>query len=150
MMTDRNWHIPDPEVQPEFYADVPTKRLLAWLVDTVIILLFSALIIPFTAFTAIFFFPILVLIVGFIYRTVTIARGSATWGMRFFAIEFRTLAGARLDTSQAALHTLGLTVSFAFILLQVVSVILMLTSARGQGLSDLLLGTVAVNQRAAH
>ncbi|MEL6172701.1 MAG: RDD family protein, partial [Pseudomonadota bacterium] len=138
-MTDRNWHIPDPEVQPEFYADVPTKRLLAWLVDTVIILLFSALIIPFTAFTAIFFFPILVLIVGFIYRTVTIARGSATWGMRFFAIEFRTLAGARLDTSQAALHTLGLTVSFAFILLQVVSVILMLTSARGQGLSDLLL-----------
>ncbi|MEL6432391.1 MAG: RDD family protein, partial [Pseudomonadota bacterium] len=146
----RNWHIPDPEVQPEFYADVPTKRLLAWLVDTVIILLFSALIIPFTAFTAIFFFPILVLIVGFIYRTVTIARGSATWGMRFFAIEFRTLAGARLDTSQAALHTLGLTVSFAFILLQVVSVILMLTSARGQGLSDLLLGTVAVNQRAAH
>ncbi|MEO1381406.1 MAG: RDD family protein, partial [Pseudomonadota bacterium] len=54
------------------------------------------------------------------------------------------------DTSQAALHTLGLTVSFAFILLQVVSVILMLTSARGQGLSDLLLGTVAVNQRAAH
>ncbi|MEL6375991.1 MAG: RDD family protein [Pseudomonadota bacterium] len=149
-MTDRNWHIPDPEVQPEFYADVPTKRLLAWLVDTVIILLFSALIIPFTAFTAIFFFPILVLIVGFIYRTVTIARGSATWGMRFFAIEFRTLAGARLDTSQAALHTLGLTVSFAFILLQVVSVILMLTSARGQGLSDLLLGTVAVNQRAAH
>ena len=150
MMTDRNWHIPDPEVQPEFYADVPTKRLLAWLVDTVIILLFSALIIPFTAFTAIFFFPILVLVVGFIYRTVTIARGSATWGMRFFAIEFRTLAGARLDTSQAALHTLGLTVSFAFILLQVVSVILMLTSARGQGLSDLLLGTVAVNQRAAH
>ncbi|MEL6934124.1 MAG: RDD family protein, partial [Pseudomonadota bacterium] len=145
-----NWHIPDPEVQPEFYADVPTKRLLAWLVDTVIILLFSALIIPFTAFTAIFFFPILVLIVGFIYRTVTIASGSATWGMRFFAIEFRTLAGARLDTSQAALHTLGLTVSFAFILLQVVSVILMLTSARGQGLSDLLLGTVAVNQRAAH
>ena len=150
MMTDRNWHIPDPDVQPEFYADVPLKRLLAWLVDTVIILLFSALIIPFTAFTAIFFFPILVLVVGFIYRTVTIARGSATWGMRFFAIEFRTLAGARLDTSQAALHTLGLTVSFAFILLQVVSVILMLTSARGQGLSDLLLGTVAVNQRAAH
>lgn len=149
-MTDRNWHIPDPDVQPEFYADVPTKRLLAWLFDTVIILLFSALIIPFTAFTAIFFFPILVLVVGFIYRTVTIARGSATWGMRFFAIEFRTLAGARLDTSQAALHTLGLTVSFAFILLQVVSVILMLTSARGQGLSDLLLGTVAVNQRAAH
>ncbi|MEM9130519.1 MAG: RDD family protein [Pseudomonadota bacterium] len=149
-MTDRNWHIPDPDVQPEFYADVPLKRLLAWLVDTVIILLFSALIIPFTAFTAIFFFPILVLVVGFIYRTVTIARGSATWGMRFFAIEFRTLAGARLDTSQAALHTLGLTVSFAFILLQVVSVILMLTSARGQGLSDLLLGTVAVNQRAAH
>ncbi|MEM8775485.1 MAG: RDD family protein [Pseudomonadota bacterium] len=148
-MKERNWHIPDPDVQPEFYADVPLKRLLAWLVDTLVILGLSLVIVVFTAFTGLLVWPILLLVVGFIYRTATIANGSATPGMRLFAIEFRTLDGARLDLPLALMHTLGLTISFGFIILQVISVILMMTSARGQGLSDLVLGTIAVNRRAA-
>ena len=31
--------LPDPAVQPEFYEDVPLKRLLAWLVDSILIAL---------------------------------------------------------------------------------------------------------------
>lgn len=147
-MSDITWHIPDPERQPEFYADVPTKRLLAWLVDTVLIVVLCLLVLPFTAFTGLLFFPALLLVVGFAYRVVTIAGASATWGMRLMAIEFRGRDGARFDLGMAFLHTLGLTVSFALPLLQAVSIVLMLTTARGQGLSDHLLGSVAINRRA--
>ncbi len=147
-MTRTAWHIPDPASQPEFYADVPTKRLLAWLVDTVIVIAICLIIIPFTAFTGIFFFPLLMLVVGFAYRVVTIARGSATWGMRLLAIEFRTLQGQRFDLPLAFVHTLGYSLSCALMPLQIVSIVLMLTTARGQGLTDHVLGTVAVNRRA--
>ncbi|MEQ9675153.1 MAG: RDD family protein, partial [Roseovarius indicus] len=54
-MTDYAWHIPDPVTQPEFYADVPVKRLIAWVVDTIIVAVICLLILPFTAFTGIFF-----------------------------------------------------------------------------------------------
>ena len=147
-MTEYSWHIPDPVTQPEFYSDVPAKRLIAWVVDTILIVLICLAILPFTAFTGILFFPFLLLTVGFAYRVVTIARGSATWGMRLVALEFRTLDGRRFDLAMAVMHTLGFTVSFALPVLQVLSIILMLTTARAQGLSDHVLGTVALNRRA--
>ncbi|WP_412505007.1 RDD family protein [Roseovarius sp. SYSU LYC5161] len=147
-MTEPSWHIPDPETQPEFYSDVPMKRIVAWLVDTVLILLICLAVLPFTAFTGILFFPLLMLSVGFAYRVITIARGSATWGMRLAAIEFRTLGGERFDLAMAFWHTLGLTISFGFPVLQLISIVLMMTTARGQGLSDHVLGTVALNRRA--
>lgn len=142
-------HLPDPEMQSEFYADVPVKRLVAWLADTVVIALISLLIVPFTAFTGLFFFPLLMLMVGFIYRVITITNRSATWGMRLMAIEFRASNGERFGLGLAVVHTLGLSISFAMPLLQVVSVVMMMTTARGQGLTDLLLGTVALNRAAA-
>ncbi|WP_288939538.1 RDD family protein [uncultured Roseovarius sp.] len=147
-MTEYSWHLPDPVTQPEFYSDVPAKRLLAWVVDTVLIVLICLLIVPFTAFTGLFFFPFLLLVVGFAYRVVTIARDSATWGMRLVSLEFRKLDGQRFDLPMALLHTLGLTISFGFPILQVISIVLMLTTERGQGLSDHVLGTVALNRRA--
>ena len=143
------WALPDPDTQPEFYADVPAKRLVAFVVDTLVILVLSLLVVPFTAFTGLFFFPVLMAVIGFAYRVVTIARGSATWGMRLVAIEFRAADGRRFDLWLAFAHTLGLTISFALPLLQVASVVLMLTRPRGEGLSDLVLGTVALNRRAA-
>lgn len=147
-MTDYSWHIPDPVTQPEFYADVPVKRLIAWLVDTLIVVVICLLILPFTAFTGIFFFPFLMLVVGFAYRVATIARGSATWGMRLVAIEFRTLSGQRFDLTTAFLHTLAFTLSCAFFVVQIASIVFMLTTPRAQGLTDHLLGTVAMNRRA--
>ena len=141
--------LPDPEMQAEFYADVPMKRLVAWLADTVLIVLISLLIVPFTAFTGLFFFPLLMLMVGFVYRVITITNRSATWGMRLMAIEFRAGNGERFGLGLAVMHTLGLSVSFAMPLLQLISVVLMLTTARKQGLTDHVLGTVAVNRAAA-
>lgn len=149
-MTEYSWHIPDPDTQPEFYSDVPTKRLIAWLIDTVVIIVICLLIVPFTAFTGLLFFPVMMLVVGFAYRVVTIAQGSATWGMRLAAIEFRTRDGQMFDLQMAFLHTLGFSISCAFVVLQILSIILMLTTARAQGLTDHILGTVAINRRAAY
>jgi uncharacterized RDD family membrane protein YckC len=68
--------------------------------------------------------------------------------MRFAGIELRDLSGRRLNGQQAMLHTLGFTFSVAVPVLQVISIIMMLTTSRGQGLSDALLGTVMLNRRA--
>ncbi|MEM6375878.1 MAG: RDD family protein [Pseudomonadota bacterium] len=147
-MSLQSWHIPDPDRQPEFYADVATKRLLAWIIDTLVILAISALILALLFLVSFFIWPIVIFTVGLIYRCVTLARNSATWGMRVMAIEFRTLHGQRFGPLMAFLHSMGFTISFAFPVLQIISITLMLTSKRGQGLSDLALGTVAMNRRA--
>ena len=143
------YHAPDPETQPEFYAGVPAKRLLAWLVDTVVIALLSALVVLLTVGIGAFFWPLLYLAVGFCYRWITIAANSATWGMSFAGIELRDAQGARLDTGYAFAHTLGYSLSIATFVIQAVSVFMMLTTARGQGLTDAFLGTVMINRRAA-
>ncbi len=147
-MTDPGWHIPDPASQPEFYADVPLKRLLAWGIDTLIVLAACVLILPFTAFAGLFFFPFLLLFVGFAYRVVTIAQGAATWGMRLMAIEFRTLSGARPDAGVAVVHTGLFTLACAVAPLQLISVLMIALSERAQGLPDRILGTVVINRRA--
>jgi len=146
-MPNTHTHHPDPHYQPEFYADIPVKRLLAWVVDMIVVVILSLLVLPFTAFTGVFFFPFLLFTVGFAYRTVTLARGSATWGMWLMSMEIRDITGNRLDLQTAALHTLGYTVSLAMMPLQVVSIVLMLTTTYRQGLTDHVLGTVALNRR---
>lgn len=141
-------HLADPLTQPQFYRDVAGKRFMAWIVDTVIIGLVSLLVVPFTAFLALFFFLGLFAVVSFAYRTITLATGSATWGMRLMAIELRDASGARFDLGQAFLHTLGYTMSWAIAPLQLVSIVLMATSNRGQGLTDIVMGSAALNRRA--
>ncbi len=139
---------PDPEMQPQFYDAVPTKRLLAWLIDTVIIAVLTMVVVPFTLFIGLFFLPFLFLVLGFAYRVVTLSRSSATWGMQLMAIEFRTRDDKRFDPSIAFLHTLGFTISIAVFPAQLVSIVMMLSTERRQGLSDMILGTVALNRRA--
>ena len=149
-MSFRSFALPDPETQSEFYADVPTKRLIAWVVDVVLIALVCVVILPFTAFTGIFFFPFLMAVVGFIYRVVTLASGSATWGMRLVSIEMRRQTGDKFDFASALLHTIGFYVSVAMAPLQLISIVLMLTSARAQGLTDHVMGSVAINRAARY
>ncbi|MFA5582268.1 MAG: RDD family protein [Paracoccaceae bacterium] len=144
------WGLPDPDRQPEFYANVPTKRLLAFVADTLIVGAICLLLIPFTAFIALFFLPLLWLVVNLAYRIVTLANSSATPGMRLVGIEFRTTTGARFDLGRAAAHSVLFAIWFAMFFPQVISIILMLTSARGQGLSDHILGTAAINRAAEH
>ncbi len=140
-------HLPDPVRQPEFYDGVVIKRAVAWVIDAVLV---AALLIPvviMTAFVGLFFLPFLWLMVSFVYRWVTISTGSATWGMRMMAIELRDADGDRLDGGMAFLHTAGYTLSVTTAIIQLASVLLMMTTERGQGLSDLALGTVMINKR---
>ena len=138
--------LPDPDRNAAAYDGVTAKRGLAWIIDTIFVSLIVAVITLFTAFTALFVLPILWLSVGFLYRWLGISRRSATLGMRLMGIEFRDRDGAPFDAAMGFVHTLGYTMSMAFVLPQVVSVGLMLLSRRGQGLTDHILGSVAINR----
>jgi uncharacterized RDD family membrane protein YckC len=140
-------NLPDPDTQPDFYAGVAVKRLFAWIIDTVIIVAVCFLIGFLTLTLAFWVFPLLVLVVSFGYRVITLANRSATWGMRLMNIEFRRETGEVFDLSTATLHTLGYLISVAISPLQLVSIVMMLSSARGQGLTDMVLGSVALNRR---
>ena len=139
---------PDPDIPPQFYEGVPSKRLLAWGVDTLILGVLTLLTIPFTLFISLFFLPFVFFMINFAYRVVTLSRGSATWGMRVMAIELRDAQDAPFDVSQAFLHTLGYSLSILIAPLQLISMVLMLSTERRQGLTDILMGTVALNRRA--
>ncbi len=138
--------LPDPDTRADVYDGVPLKRGLAWLVDMGLIIVICLFALPFTAFLGVFFFPFLMLVLGFFYRWATIAGGSATWGMRMMGIELRNIDGLRLSGGAAFWHTLGYSVSVAVFPLQLISVAMMLSTSRKQGLSDHLLGTAAVNR----
>ncbi|MEQ6247863.1 RDD family protein [Sulfitobacter sp. HNIBRBA3233] len=138
---------PDPEQHPDFYDGVPLKRLLAWVVDVIVTALLTAIAVLLTALTGLFILPVLYLLLGFAYRMVTLARGSATWGMWLMGIELRTHDDRRFDVAHAGLHTLGYSLSVAMPLAQLASIVMMLSTERRQGLTDLVMGTVALNRR---
>ncbi|WP_394177207.1 RDD family protein [Yoonia maritima] len=130
------------------FSGVTLKRGIAWLFDMVIIGVICVLVLPFTAFTGVFFFPALMLLIGFLYRWFTIANGSATWGMRMVGITLRDHYGRPLSSGTAFAHTFGYSVSVCIAPLQLISVILMLVSRESRGLTDYLLGTYAMNRYA--
>jgi len=145
---DVNRQFPDPTSHREFYDHVLTKRLFAFLIDTALITLITGMFVVFTAFVALLFVGFLGLVISLIYRIVSLAGRSATPGMRLMGIQFRTHRGNRLSSGLAIAHTIGFTLSMSMVLPQVISIILMLTTARGQSLIDLLLGTAVINRSA--
>tara|TARA_R110002167_G_C12706454_1_gene654746 strand:- start:23324 stop:23770 length:447 start_codon:yes stop_codon:yes gene_type:complete len=138
--------LPDPVTKPDFYDGILFKRAAAWVIDVVLIVLLGLLVLPFTAFTGVFFFPVLILVVGFVYRWFTLSGNSATWGIRMMGMELRDRDGLRLQSGTALAHTFGYTVSVAMAPLQLISILMMICSARKQGLTDHLLGTAALNR----
>lgn len=139
--------LPDPDYHAEFYADVPAKRLIAWVIDTMLItaLVFVLSLLGFLI--PLLFLPLLFAVVSFLYRWGTIASRSATPGMRIMAIEFLDRDGRPFDGGTAFLHTAGYTFSVVTVPLQLISIVMMLMTARRQGLTDTILGTAAVNRR---
>ncbi|WP_371168907.1 RDD family protein [Aliiroseovarius sp. 2305UL8-7] len=142
------WGLPDPETQAEFYQDVTMKRLVAWLIDVALIVAMCILVGLLTFGIGFFLWGLIYLAVGFIYRVTTLTNKSATIGMRLTAIELRTHKGEKFDRSTAALHTLAYFVSMSTFVLQLISIVMMFTTARGQGLGDMLFGTAALNRKA--
>lgn len=142
--------LPDPDRDPQFYDGVPFRRLVAWFIDVAIVL---AIGVPLatafgvlTLFVGFAIFPLIVCGVGFAYRTLTLAGGSATWGMRFTGIEFRRHDGSRFDGITALMHTALYMLSMSVFVLQLVSCATIVGSRYRQSLGDMLLGTTAINR----
>ncbi|MGV8987367.1 MAG: RDD family protein [Cypionkella sp.] len=130
------------------YADVAPRRAIAWMIDTVIIAMLVGLMIPLTGFLALFFLGGLYMTVSFLYRWLGLANASGTLGMRIMGLTLRDRFGNRVDGLTAFLHTLGYTISVAFVIPQVISVLLMTFTRAHQGVSDIVLGTALVNESA--
>jgi len=138
--------LPDPEYDAELYEDVAVKRLFAWVIDVLLITAIVGLLVMASLLVAVFFLPVVYFGVSFLYRCLTLSIGSATPGMRFMSIELRTRDGQKLDPATAILHTAGYALSVVTVPMQLISIVLMLTTSRKQGLTDHVLGTAAVNR----
>ena len=112
----------------------------------VLVGILCVIIVPFTVFTALLFFPFLMLVVGFIYRWFTIASKSATWGMRMMGIELRDHDGLRLHSQPHLCIQQAIPYLWQWPRYRLMSVLMMLLSERKQGLTDHLLGTTAINK----
>ena len=141
-----NSHLPDPDFDAAFFEGVTAKRLVAWVFDVIVTLILSVLVSIFTFGIGFLLFPLVWLGVSFAYRTLTIAAGSATLGMRITGIELRDRMGLRLDTGHAFMHTLIYSISMATVILQFLSAAMMVTTRYKQGIADIFLGTTAINR----
>ncbi len=144
--------LPDPALDGHFYDGVAPRRFAAWVVDVLVTLAIGVPVaLAFGLVTlglGLALFPLLIMGVGFAYRSVTLAGGSATWGMRLMGIELRRHDGERLDFMGAVLHTALYTACIGTAVLQLLSIVGMLGSRYGQGLPDAVLGTAMINRPA--
>lgn len=140
--------LPDPVLDAAFYAGVPFKRLLAWIVDTVIIMALWMVLVVGTFGMALFLMLPGLLAISFAYRAYMVSRYSATAGMMLTGIELRNGRGDRLDAVQAMWHVALFLALMVFFFINIISMIAMLLNVRGQGLHDMVLGTTAINRPA--
>lgn len=147
--------LPDPEIDPQFYAGVPARRVVAFVVDLVVILVIDAALLVLFAAIGVFTFGIgwvmalpALLVSGFLYRWLMLSAGSATVGMYLAGIEIRGPDGNRLTGGRAFVHTAAFHVSLLSVVLMLISFGTVLVTPRGQTLHDLLAGTAAINRPA--
>jgi uncharacterized RDD family membrane protein YckC len=138
--------LPDPAFQPEFYADVPMKRVLAWAVDAVLILILTGIVLALTLFIGVLILPVIYFAVSVAYRTVTLTRFGATPGMMLVALKLRGLDGSRPDQRVALGHSLIHSLAMIFVVPQIVSVAMILLTPYKQGLHDWIMGTTVLNK----
>lgn len=142
----RQTALPDPVTEPQFYDGVLVKRSLAWVVDVVIITALTIVAGLATLTIGFFLWPIFFIVIGTLYRVSTLANRSATLGMRLMGIELRGHDGHRFDTAASVLHVLGYYGSMMFVLPMLASIVAMVVTDRRQSLTDLVLGSAAINR----
>lgn len=146
----------DPDTQPELFAGVLPKRIVAFFVDAVFIvaLMIPAALVVFvlgviTLGIGWLLFPVLFLLVALGYVGLTLGGPtSATPGMRMTGVEMRTWSGAPMFALLAIIH--ALLFWFSVSLLTPLILLVALFTSRRQLLHDLLLGTVVVNSSPLH
>ena len=147
-------HVYDPAANPELFEGVLARRVLAFLIDVVIIaapmVLIALFILIFGIITfglgwALFFlyYPVGVLWALFYYGITLGGPYSATVGMRVMDIEMRTWYGAPAYFVLGAAHALLYWISVS--LLTPLILLVALFNERRRLLHDMLLGAVIIN-----
>jgi uncharacterized RDD family membrane protein YckC len=147
-------HAYDPAANPELFLDVPPRRVVAFVIDLIIlaipivlasIFIFAAGVITLgLGFLLYFLLPPLTVIWGIAYYGFTLGSPqSATIGMRVMDLELRTWYGAPAYFVLGAVHAIVFWVSISalspFILL------VCFFNERRRLLHDILLGAVVIN-----
>ena len=147
--------VPDPERDRQFYEGVPLRRVVAFLIDAVIILVILGAVSVAGVLLGILTFglalplvSLLLLTAGFIYRWLMLTQYSATVGMMATGIELRRADGDPADPMTAFVHTGGLYVSLAMTLLLLASAATMFVTPHQRTLHDMILGAVVINRPA--
>ncbi len=138
--------LPDPNVDTQFYNAVPFKRLIAWFIDTLLVVLVAASMVLATLGLGAFIFPVILFVLNIVYRIFTLSRSSATLGMQLAGIEIRNKQGNKLSLEEAAWHTGAYVIVALVFILLAISMVMMIVNRHGQGLHDYVLGTTAINR----
>lgn len=141
--------IPNPHINPQFYENIPSKRVLAWLVDGAISL-FLTVIIAVLSFGIGFWFLFFIWFwVDLTTRILALATTGRTAGMAFVGLKLVMREGRQPSFVIAALHVIGTTFMLPT-LLWLISLLLILRSDYRQSLVDMVLGTVMLPNQARH
>jgi uncharacterized RDD family membrane protein YckC len=155
-MTNRTYNGADFIVEPtsgeRLLAGVRTRRILAFLIDAILIAALTlavGIVVFFLGIVTLglgwLLYPILWPMVALIYCAFTMGGPrSATIGMRTQGIEVRFLDGSRMNPGIAAIHAILFYASVS--LLTPFIVLVALFSDRKRLLHDLVLGTIVVNR----
>ena len=150
--------LPSPYEDTQFYDGVVARRLFAFVIDVVIVTLLLTLIVLVGFVVGFLTFglgwivaALLFVSADFLYRWLTIAASSGTWGMLLTGIELRDRRGERLDPGQAFVHTgafyvvgFGGMIAIPLIL----NLLVPFLAPHRRLIHDYLLGTVAINRPA--
>jgi len=147
----RDRFVYDPDARPELFDGVLAKRIVAFLVDALIIvglMIPAVLIVLVVGFVTLgigwLLFPPLFALVALGYVGLTLGGpNSATVGMRMAGVEMRTWSGAPMFALLAIIH--ALLFWFSVGLLTPLILLVGLFTRRRQLLHDLLLGVVVLN-----
>ena len=147
-------HAYDPAIQPELFEGVLARRMVAFLIDVVIIaaplILLAMFMAIFTVFTfglGLFVFALLgpiSVIWALAYYGMTLgSAASATIGMRMLDLEMRTWYGSPSDFVLGAVHAIAFWLTGSFLTPFILLVALF--NDRRRLLHDMLVGTIVVN-----
>ena len=136
-----------PKLPAAAFAGVRTRRMSAFAIDFVLVSIvagFLSVILFFATFgLSIFFLPSLWPFVAFFYNGTSISgRRMATPGMRLFDLQIRSVDGARPSFIAAAIHGVMLYLSWLFLPIFLVSLVM----PDKRCLHDILAGLIAVRR----
>jgi uncharacterized RDD family membrane protein YckC len=150
-------HAYDPVLQPELFAGVRTRRVMAFLIDLIMIavplafvaifiFLFGIVTLGFGWLLFFVFYPIAVIWALVYYGLTFAAPSSATIGMRVMDLEMRTWYGEPAYFVLGAVHGLAYWLTVGSLTPAILLVAMF--NSRKRLLHDMLLGTVVINNEA--